>query len=441
MSKRRKKIPQETPLVEIESLTHEGKGVTHVNGKAVFVDGVLPGEKVEIKYVRVSRRYDEAIVNNLLQASPHRVEPACPHFGVCGGCSLQHIEAGEQIRFKQQVLLDNLKHIGGVEPESVLAPITGEPWGYRRKARMGVKYVFKKEKLLVGFREKRSGYLAELEGCKVLHVQVGSRLSLLAELITGLSIREKLPQIEVAAGDDHVALIFRVLEQPSTADLEKLVAFAKAEDFHLYLQPGGMDSVTPLWPEQAVPLHYALSEFDVSFEFNPTLFTQVNADINGKMVKLALDLLDLNAEDQVLELFCGLGNFTLPMAKRAGHITGIEGDAGLVALAQHNARRNDISNVSYHVANLFEVQADEPWVRQKYNKLLLDPPRTGAKEIVESLPWQVEKVVYVSCNSATLARDAGILVKEKGYRLTRVGAMDMFPHTSHVESIAEFVRG
>lgn len=438
--RKRKRLPEHIPEVDIESLTHEGKGVCHVDGKATFVDGVLPGERARIRYVYSSRRYDEAVVEELLAASPHRIEAGCEHYGVCGGCSFQHVDAAEQIRLKQQVLLDNLQHIGGVSPEQILEPVTGPVWGYRRKARLGVRYVQKKGRVLVGFRERRSRYLADLRACPVLVPELGQRLTGLAALIESLTIRDHVPQIEAGFGDDTGALIFRVLSPPSDEDRHRLADFARESGLHVYLQPGGHDSIVPLWPATEKPLHYALRDQGISFEFSPVLFTQVNGVINQAMINQALALLQPQAQDRVLELFCGLGNFTLPLAKQVAHVNAVEGEAGLVQLARDNAGANGIGNVEYFVANLFEDFRPSQWARQEYHKLLLDPPRSGAKEVCEALPWDLQRIVYVSCNPATLARDAGIL-KHKGYRLVRAGVMDMFPHTTHVESIAEFVPG
>ncbi len=440
MSKRKKTLRTDTPIVTIESLTHEGKGVARVDGKVVFVDAVLPEEKVRIRYVHASRKHDNAVPEEIITPSLQRVTPQCEHFGLCGGCSMQHVLPGEQILLKQQILLDNLKHIGNVIPDHILPPLTGPVWGYRRKARLGVRDVIKKDKVLVGFREKYGRYLADLQQCHVLVPAVGMQLDALGHLIESLSIRAQVPQIEVAFGDESGALIFRVLAPPSDADQQHLITFGKENNLQIYIQPGGHDTITTLWPDTEIPLHYGLPDHGVSFHFSPTQFTQVNGDINRVMVNHALALLAPSVDDNVLELFCGLGNFTLPIAKHARHVTGIEGELGLVQLAQRNAADNGIANVSYHMANLFEDFREFSWSRQSYTKLFLDPPRTGAREVVEWLPWDVQKIVYVSCNPATLARDAAILVRDKGYKLTRAGVMDMFPHTSHVESIAEFVK-
>ncbi len=422
-------------------MAHDGRGVAHVEGKAVFIEGALPGEKVTIALQRRHKSYDEAQIDQVLEAAPERVKPHCLHFGVCGGCSLQHMEASAQIHAKQQVLLDNLKHIGKVVPEQVLAPLTGPHWGYRRRARLGVKYVRKKGKVLVGFREKQGRYLADLARCEVLHPAVGTRLEELAALIRSLDAFEHIPQIEVAAGDDSTALVFRNLEELSEADLQRLRTFGEAQCMQIYLQPGRPDSAYRLWPFEAV-LSYRLPEFDVELFFRPTDFTQVNAETNRRMVHHAIGLLDPQPQERVLDLFCGIGNFTLPLARHGAEVVGVEGDEALIERAWSNARHNGIANVHFCVADLATEVGAPPWGAQMFDKVLLDPPRTGAAAILGSVAATGAKcVVYVSCNPATLARDAGMLVREHGFRLVSAGVMDMFPHTAHVESIALFERG
>ena len=436
---RRKQISKEPVIAEIESMTHEGRGVTHVDGKAVFVDDALKGETVEFQYTGTHRNYDEARLLKVIKASDKRIEPGCQHFGVCGGCRLQHIDANEQLQLKQDVLIDNFKRLGQVDVENILPPLMSPEWGYRRKARLGVRYVNKKEKMLIGFRERASRYLADIEVCKVLHPSVGEHLVDLAQLVQQLSHYDQWPQIEVAVGDNATALVFRHLQPITDDDKEKLISFAKKHNFHIYLQSKGPDTVYALYPEDA-QLYYQLEDYDLKLNFLPTDFTQVNQEINPKMVAQALRLLDLQKTDRVLELFCGLGNFTLPMAKAVSEVVAVEGDAGLIERARANATLNKIDNVEYHVANLMEEVADFPWIhKQSYDKVLLDPPRSGAKEI---LPYVAKtgasKIVYVSCHPGTLARDAGELVNQYGYKLITAGVMDMFPHTAHVESIALF---
>jgi len=443
MSKRsrKKRLPEPVSDVTIESLGHDGRGVTHLDGKAVFIDGALPGEVVSFEYLSSRRKFDEGRVTGVTQASPERVEPKCPHFGVCGGCSLQHMAPGAQIKAKQQVLLDNFKHIGKVVPEAVLPPLTGPVWGYRTKGRLGVKDVIKKGRVLVGFREKRCPYVADLTRCEVLHPSVGEHFDDLSQLIGQLEARARIPQLEVAVTESTTALIFRHLDPLSQGDRDSLKQYAIDQGLHVYLQPAGPDSVQPLWPEQSV-LSYHLPAQSIEIQFNPTDFTQINTAINEQMVARVLDMLALDMEDAVLDLFCGLGNFTLPMARYAGTVTGVEGEAGLVSRARDNALLNGLENATFYTANLAEESVEASWAGGGYNKVLVDPPRSGAAEVMDVLGnIGPQRIVYVSCHPGSLARDAGILVNEKGYRLVSAGVMDMFPHTAHVESIALFESG
>ncbi len=436
---RRKKLPVEPVAATIESLSHDGRGVTHIDGKTVFIHGALPGEKVIFTYSAQRRRHDEGVVQQIIRASAERVEPRCPHFGVCGGCSLQHLESGAQIRAKQQVLLEAFQRIGGIEPEEILAPlVTPTPWGYRRKARLGVKYVPKKGKVLVGFRERGSSFVTDLSRCDVLHPKVGELITPLSELIGALSIRDRIPQIEVAMGDVACVLVFRILDELSEDDRGRLQDFGKTHGLSVYIQPGGPDTVKPL-NGMVADLSYGLPEFHLEIRFLPTDFTQVNSELNRLMVRRAVEMLAPEEGDRVLDLFCGVGNFTLPLARRCGTVVGVEGDSDLVARARENARDNGIGNVRYFTANLYESLEKEPWLRESFDKALLDPPRSGAQEVLGHLPkLGIERMVYVSCYPGTLARDAGELVKQHGYRLLTAGVMDMFPHTAHVESIALF---
>ena len=437
---RRKQKPLQEHEAIVESLSHDGKGICRVDGKVIFVSGALPGEVVRFSFRPHKRKHDEGNLIEVLKPSADRIEAKCKHYGVCGGCSFMHLTSEKQIEEKQKVLIDGLEHIGKVKSNEILPPLTTHPWGYRRKARLGVKYVFKKEKVLVGFRERSAPYLAELEQCEVLHPDAGLRLTSFATLIRSLSCYDKIAQIEVAIGDDVSAFVFRNLVDLTEDDKEKLISYAKEESIAIYLQPKGPDSVTPLYPENP-RLQYSLPDYNVTLDFEPTDFTQVNQDINPKMVALALELLDLKENDHVLELFCGLGNFTLPMARFAKQITGVEGDADLIKRANKNAENNDISNTDLHVANLMEDISGSEWLKQGYDKLLLDPPRSGAKEMLPYIDkMDIKHIVYVSCNPSTLARDAGTLVNEMGYTLVKTGIMDMFPHTAHVESIALFIK-
>ncbi|WP_127477267.1 23S rRNA (uracil(1939)-C(5))-methyltransferase RlmD [Sulfurivermis fontis] len=442
MSRRKKKPLPTTPVrVTIESLNHEGRGVGRVDGKTVFVAGALPGEEVEFTYSAIHRNFDEGDAVNIITASPERVAPRCPHFSVCGGCAMQHLAPDAQIAYKQKVLLDDFRHIGKVQPQEVLPPLRGPHWGYRRKARLGVKYVPKKGKVLVGFRERSSPFLAELTRCEVLHPSVGERIEALGAMIGTLSVRDKIAQIEVAVDDTQTALALRNLVELSDEDKARFKAFAIEHNIHIYLQPGGADSLQPLWPEQ-IQLRYVLDNYDVSFGFKPGDFTQVNTDINRQMIDRAIAMLELTPEDRVLDLFCGLGNFTLPLARRCREVVGVEGETKLVERARVNATENQLGNVQFHAADLAGDLEHSPWWKQGFDKVLLDPPRLGAQETLAHIArMKVGRIVYVSCNPATLARDAGILVNEYGYRLVQAGVMDMFPHTAHVESIALFVRG
>ncbi|TCT23824.1 23S rRNA (uracil(1939)-C(5))-methyltransferase RlmD [Thiobaca trueperi] len=440
MSKKRKPLPQEPIEAEIESLTHEGRGLTHIDGKAVFVDGALAGERVRFRYTRLQRRFDEGRVVEVLRAAPDRVEPRCPHFGLCGGCSLQHLDADAQIQMKQASLADVFSRIGKVTPQRWLEPLVADHWGYRRKARLGVRHVIKKGRTLVGFRERGNAFLADLSRCEVLHPSVGERLQILAETVDQLSIRDQVPQIEVAMGDTPCVLVFRVMQPPSASDLGVLLTLAEREGFHVYLQEGGPETIRPL-PGQGIDLHYRLPRHEVRIDFEPSDFTQVNLELNRLMVDRALELLDAQPDEQVLDLFCGLGNFTLPLARQTASVVGVEGEAGLVARAQANARANGIDNARFYTADLYGELELEPWMREGYTKALLDPPRSGALQVLDWLPrLGIERILYVSCYPATLARDADRLVNGLGYELKAAGVMDMFPHTAHVESMALFER-
>lgn len=442
MSKRKRRpLPRDPIESEIESLTHEGRGLTHVDGKLVFVHGGLSGERVKFRYTRIRKSHDEGTVVEVLKASPLRAEPRCSHAAICGGCSLQHMDPAAQISMKQGILEDVLSRIGKVQPEQWLEPLVAEHWGYRRKARLGVRYVAKKGRTLVGFRERGTSYIAELSRCEILHPVVGEKLEAIGLLLDGLSIREQVPQIEMAMGDGPCVLVFRVLASPTDADLSRLQDFAASEGLKVYLQEGGAESIRPL-PGQAVDLYYSLPGQDVRIDFLPTDFTQVNLELNRMMVERVLALLDPRPNERVLDLFCGLGNFTLPIARRVAEVVGVEGDEGLVERARVNARRNGIGNARFDTADLYGELDPSSWSRERFHKVLLDPPRSGALQVLELLPAMgVDRIVYVSCYPSTLARDADRLVNGLGYRLLAAGAMDMFPHTSHLESIAVFESG
>jgi len=436
MSRRPDPAPFE---VEIVDLAHDGRGVARVEGKTVFVADALPGERVTASRVSRRRSHDEAELVEVLQGSPDRVTPGCPHFGTCGGCSLQHLAPAAQLAAKQDVLHENLRRIGRVTPEAHWDPIPGPSWGYRRKARLGVRKVDKKGRVLVGFRERRAPLLADMDSCAVLAGGVGDMLPAIGELIMGLSIARRVPQVEVAVGDDRRVFVFRVLDPPSADDLLRLEKFGCDHGVDVWLQPGGNDTARPML-EGSPPPHYRLDEFGLEFEFLPTDFIQVNAAVNERAVARAVALLSPAADTPVLDLFCGLGNFSLALARTGARVTGVEGDEALVQRARANAARNELQ-AEFHVANLFEDCRALSWARRAYDGLLLDPPRAGAEAALGLIPaLQPQRIVYVSCHPGTLARDAGILVHEHGYRLSGAGVMDMFPHTAHVESIALFER-
>lgn len=433
----RRRILPEPFEVEIESLSHEGRGICHHNGKIVFVFAALPGERVKIQINKTTKKFSEASVVEVIQASAHRIEPHCPHFSVCGGCSMQHVSDDYQLELKQRSVLEMMDH-AGLKIGEIIPALKSAAWGYRRKARLGVKYVHKKQRLLVGFRERNKPYLADMQSCQILIEEVGQHLQDLMDLISGLDARESIAQIEVAADDDHTMLVFRHLDVLSDADRDKLLQFAKDSGFWLQLQPQGPDSITPLYPEQQILRFKPLADSKIGIRFSATDFTQVNAGINQQMVKQALHYMDLQPKDEVLDLFCGLGNFTLPMAQLAHQVTGIEGDAAMVQRAKENALEHDIHNTDYFVADLTKVDKSTNWMKQHYHKILLDPPRSGALEIVSQLKsMKASTIVYVSCQPSSLVRDAKVLC-DMGYKLTHLGLMDMFPQTAHVESMVVF---
>jgi 23S rRNA (uracil1939-C5)-methyltransferase len=431
----------------IESMDHEARGITRLDGKTIFVEGALPGETVDYTSFRRKPSYEIAVAERVVRASSQRVEPRCPHFGVCGGCSMQHVNLAAQVAIKQRVLEDNLWHLSRLKPERFFPAIYGEPWGYRHRARLGVRNVPKKGGVLVGFHERRSSYIADMKSCAILPPRVSDLLLPLRALVESLSIRERLPQIEVSHGARVLALVLRVLEEPTAADRERMVNFARETGTTIYLQPKGPDSVVRLWPAPddatAPELSYELAEHAVEMFFTPTDFTQVNHRINEVLVRRAMSLLQPAAGERIADLFCGLGNFTLPIARTGATVFGVEGSAALIRRAGENARRNGLAaRVAYDVANLFEVDAARLAAWGPFDKMLIDPPREGAIEVVKALPdaGAPSRIVYVSCNPATLARDAAVLVHQKGYALKGAGVVNMFPQTSHVESIALFER-
>jgi 23S rRNA (uracil1939-C5)-methyltransferase len=440
-------------VLAIESLDQEGRRVAHADGKAIFVEGALPGERVRVAGVRNKPSYEIARVTAVQKASASRVVPRCPHFGVCGGCTLQHAHPSLQIAAKQRALEDALARIGRVRAERMLPPIEGPAWGYRFRARLSVRHVAKKGGVLVGFHERKSSYVADMTECHVLPRRISDLLPALRALVAALSIFDRLPQIEVAVGErmeDGVlvlvyALLLRILEPLTRADEDQLRAFAQRHGVTFWLQTGGPATVVPFAAPDAA-LAYLLPEFSIEMPFAPTDFTQVNSAINRVLVRRALALLDPQPGESVIDYFCGLGNFTLPIARRGARVLGIEGNAGLVQRAEANARHNGLAaRARFAVANLFAATADSVHALGPCDRTLIDPPREGAVELVKSLPARdaptgLNRIVYVSCAPGTLARDASILVHERGYRLAAAGVVNMFPHTAHVESFAVFER-
>ncbi|MBW7859836.1 MAG: 23S rRNA (uracil(1939)-C(5))-methyltransferase RlmD [Rhodocyclaceae bacterium] len=431
------------PVARIDSLDHEGRGVARVDGKAVFIDGALPGERVDYEVLRSKPNYAIAQATTVIDPSAQRVVPRCSHFGVCGGCSLQHLDAGAQAAVKQRILEDALWHIGRIRPGILYPALDGPAWGYRYRARIGVRLVPKKGGVLVGFHERRSSYIADLRSCAILPPHVSARIPELRELIAGLSIPDRLPQIELAVGDEGTVLVFRILQPLTAADEARLRAFSERSAMQVWLQPGGPATAYRLHPLEAPALAYSLPEFGVRLQFRPTDFTQVNFAINRALMRRAMQVLQPRAGERIADLFCGLGNFSLPIARAGAHVIGIEGSDVLVQRASDNARANGLDrNCEFHAANLFEATEDSLAALGSLSAMLIDPPREGAIAVVKALgPAQSPaRIVYVSCNPATLARDAAVLVHEKGYVLSGAGIANMFPQTSHVESIALFER-
>lgn len=428
------------PTGLIESLDHEARGITRLDGKAIFVDGALPGEVVEYASYRKKLSFELAHLVRVVSSSPARVAPKCPHFGICGGCAMQHLDPAAQVAVKQRVLEDSLWHIGRVRPEHMLPPIQGEPWGYRHRARLGVRKVPKKGGMLIGFHERKSSYVADLRSCEVLPPHVSDLLVPLRELFGALSIAERMPQVEVAVGEHCTALVLRIL-QPLTANDEQLLReFADRHGIVFYLQPKGPDSAYRFYPTPGPRLSYTLPEFGLEMDFRPTDFTQVNHAVNRMLVRRAIRLLDPRPGERIADMFCGLGNFTLPIASLGAGVVGIEGSEALVQRGREGAAANGLAErVEFGVANLFDCTSESVAALGHFDKMLIDPPREGAIELVKALGAdEPKRIVYVSCNPATLARDAAVLVQVKGYRFRAAGAVNMFPHTAHVESIAVF---
>lgn len=430
-------------IATIESLDNEGRGIAHVDGKVIFIEGALPGETVEFSSYRRKPSYEQAAVSSIIRASSQRVTPACPHFGVCGGCSLQHLNGASQTAAKQRVLEDALWHIARIKPEQIYSPIAGSSWGYRQRARFSARWVSKKGGALVGFREKRSSYVVVMDSCAVLPPAVSALIPELKQMIAGMSAPESFPQIEVAIGDAQTVLLLRHLSPLSAGDEDRLRRFADVHDIVWYLQSKGPDTVKLFYPENAPLLTYTLPDYGLELRFWPTEFTQVNSGVNRMLVRRAMALLAPQKGERIIDMFCGLGNFTLPIACSGATVLGIEGSQALVQRAEENAALNGVSaQCTFAVANLFETTTESFSALGQVDKLLIDPPREGAFALVNALPAEggPRRIVYVSCSPATLARDAAVLVHEKGYVLRGAGIASMFPHTSHVESIALFER-
>lgn len=434
--------PKTSGTTLIEKFSHDGRGIARIEGKTTFIAGVLPGETVKFKYTHVKKNYDEGIVLEVLQTSPHRVKPRCVHYNDCGGCSLQHLDEISQIHVKEGLMLDVLRRIAQIEPESLMPPLHASSWHYRNKARLTVRYVAKK--VLIGFRKKlQARDLAAIETCPILHEKLNAALPLLRETLNALETKTSIVQIEAAVGDNDQALVFKTVSPMPEKDLQKLATLAAKLGFMFFLQPDGSRTLSRLYPaEGSNYLHYSLPAQGVQFQFCATDFTQINPAMNRKMINLSLELLKLDKGDNLLDLFCGLGNFSLSLAPFCSQVTGIEGSIDMVQRAKDNAIKNKLANARFYCADLSKNKALTPFLKESFTKILLDPPRTGALEMINQISqFPASAIVYVSCNPATFARDAGILVKQHGYRLKKLAAMDMFPHTTHVESIALFERG
>lgn len=430
----------------IVDLLLDGRGVADQEGKKVFIPFTITGERVSYEPRKKKKKFDEARLLEIIEPAPQRIEPKCDYFTVCGGCTSQHINPESQLEFKQQAVIDTLRRLGRVDIKNLAPAISDKVWGYRRRARLAVKYVAKKGRVLVGFREKNAPYVADMLSCEVLHPVIADAIQPLSELISSLSIKDKVPQIECSVAENATSMVLRVLQTPSQTDLDLLEQFADKRGIRIYLQTKGLDTVTPLKAKQfSESLYFTIPSGDVRIEFSPVDFIQVHHEINQRMVEQAIDWLELESDHCVLDLFCGLGNFTLPIARKVVRVLGIEGDESLVTRARHNAEINQLSQIEFRTVDLFKL--DNPahklqdWLQQHWDAVVIDPPRAGAHEVIEKLR-EVEpaKILYVSCHPATLARDADILVNQLGYQCARLGVMDMFPQTGHVETMALFTR-
>jgi 23S rRNA (uracil1939-C5)-methyltransferase len=428
---------EEAVAADVIDLSHDGQGVAEIDGRRVFVPGALPSERVLLKPKRRRRRLQEAELVDIVEAAPARVSPPCPYFGICGGCALQHLDYEAQIEFKQRVVAEALARIGRVEPAEWLATITGQQWHYRRRARLGIKHVFGKGRVLVGFRERSAPLITDMAACRVLVEPMDRLPELLADVVARTSISDRIPQAEIAAGDEAAALVLRVLETPTDSDVEAFLDLGRRLDVDVYLQPAGPDSVAPIGEPRT--LSYRLERDGIRIVFEPGDFIQINAEINQAMVSAAIDAAGLESSDRVLDLYSGLGNFSLPIAKRVAEVLGVEGSAALVARGARNAERNGIGNARFVTADL--DAGDWPFFREPWDVMFLDPARSGAAAAVAAVDiMRPRRIVYVSCHPGTLARDAEGLVHGRGYRLSSARVLDMFPHTHHVEAITVFDR-
>lgn len=441
MSKKRELL-QEKHTVQIQRLSHEGRGVALYHDRTVFIAGALPEEEVEFHYLRLQNKIAEGVVEKVITPATNRVTPPCPVFLTCGGCQLQHLNTKEQLLFKERIFKEQLQHIGKVQPKAWVSPVQIDTLHYRCKARLGVRYVKAKERVLVGFREMNGRYLTDTQVCPILTKPLSDKLGLIADIIGKLSQPETIPQIEVASNTDTMALIFRHMKAFTPEDIALLKSLGEEENFWIYLQPGDESTTHKIYPEDNISLlSYQHPDHNITLQFSPHDFTQVNQSINRALVNTAIEALALTSEDTLLDLFCGLGNFSLPCARYVKHVTGIEGSLAMVERAYKNAELNAIKNADFYAADLFSDCSHFAWYKKTYTKLLLDPPRSGALELVKTIEqFSPSRIVYISCNPATFARDANILVHEKGYTLLRVGVFDMFPHTSHMESLAVFIK-
>lgn len=434
----RKPVPEGVFEAPIEKLGHDGRGIARIDGKTTFIAGALAGELVEFTYLQCHSRYDEATIHRIIEPSSQRVSPPCEHASACGGCSLQHLNTEAQLALKQSVLLEQLQHFGAQQPEQILKPLVGGTDNYRRRARLSIKHT-PNNKCIVGFREKGSNQITAIHQCLVLMPQLSALIPKLQPLLEGLQDAQVITHIDIVRGDDETALTFRHVKPLTEKDSLSLLSFCQRYELHLYLQPNKSGLANRVWPDFGdEQLSYGLVDFDAKIHFHPSDFIQVNAVNNAKLVKQAFDLLDVNADDRVLDLFCGVGNFTLPLATKAAEVVGVEGNSLMVSRGNANASYNQLSNIEFYGADLTQELAGQPWARKGFNKVLIDPPRAGALDVVRKIAlFSPEKIVYVSCNPATLARDAGEL-SQLGYKMIAVGVADMFPHTTHVESIALF---